>query len=199
MEQSNQSDHVPASTDHVAPSNQEPIKNPEGVFAKNKELLGTNKNLRSELDTLKEQVTSYQDAQSIAEGDKDKVITGLRERLSTSEGALKDTKSSYAYERITQSLRDAAIKQGCVNSDAFIKLLGKDDYNSLEVGENFKLNSDDVTSLVENSKKNYDFLFKKVVAPTSDLTPGGKPRVQSKGTNKMSSSELQEFIINKFQ
>lgn len=170
-------------------SEKEQVVNPESVLAKNRELLGKQRELKDRLAELEAQKSLMEQSKLEAAGKKDELIESLRKTLRDEQDARKKERNSYAYSVVSSKVREEAAKQGCVDGSAFIKLLEKDDFNALEIGDNYNVNSDDLKRLVESKRDSLSFLFKKNVPPTSDVAPG---RVENYETKPRDAAELSD-------
>lgn len=194
MEQTQVNDQTEVVNDK---SDNEQVVNPEGVLAKNRELLAAQKKLKDELDQVRSQITLQEQDKLAAQGKKDELIESLRKSLRDEQEGRKAERNTYAYSVISARVKEEAAKQGCVNGDAFIKLLEKDDFNSLEIGDNYNVNSEDLKRLIEAKKNNLNFLFRKTVPPTSDLPPNYVDDLNDKPKDfsNMSVKELENMIV----
>ncbi len=198
METSNQTDGQNANTNGESGNqqqqvNQEQVKNPEGVLAKNRELLGINKKLSGEVGELRELVNSFQENQKISEGKKDEVIESLRNQLKNLKGELQETRDSYNWNTVESQVKQAAMKEGCVDADKLVKLISDDDLAALEVDSRYRVNQDDLINLVTKAKKENVFLFEEGNANINDLTPSTKieTRPEQKPVSQMSQDEIE--------
>jgi hypothetical protein len=196
METSNQTDGQ--STEGNANSeNQttEPVKNPEGVLNKNRELLGVNKKLSSKVSELEEMVKTFNQDQQISEGRKDEVIGKLREEVKVLRTELVDTKDSYNWNTVESQVKQAALKDGCVDPDKLVKLIDDNDFAALEVDGKFRVNQEDLTSLLTKVKKGNPFMFSEGSANIDDLNPSNKiQKVTKKPISEMSTAEIEAAL-----
>lgn len=199
METSNQTDGQNTESDASGENQQttEQVKNPEGVLSKNRELLGINKKLSSKVSELQEMVESFNQDKQISEGKKDEVIGKLREEVRALKSELSDTKDSYNWNTVESQVKSAALKDGCVDADKLVRLLDEDDFATLEVDSKYRVNQDDLTSLLNKAKKENGFLFSQGSANIDDLTPSNKKieRSQGKPVDQMTSEEIQAKLL----
>lgn len=97
--------------------------------------------------------------QAQASGDKQKQLEIYEKQLSETKGKLKDLQVGYATERITSTVKDAAVRMGCTKPDVFVKLF--EDWDSLSPDENFQINSTILEAKMEEMKKDHPYLFQK--------------------------------------
>jgi len=197
METSSQTDGQTTSS-NVASENQvetqtEPVRNPEGVLNKNKELLGLNKRLGTKVNELEDLVKNFQENKQISEGQKDEVIESLRGQLKTLKGELKDTKDSYNWNTVESQVKQAALKEGCVDAEKLVRLINDEEFASLEVNDKFRVNADDLTNLLAKAKKENVFLFEEGSANINDITPSTKllKKEPAKPLEQMSAQEIE--------
>ncbi len=149
--------------------NEEVVRNPESVLAKNKELLGKQRDLKERLAELEAQKSLMEQSKLESAGKKDELIESLRKTLKEEQDSRKVERNSYAYSVVSSKVREEAAKQGCLDTRSFIKLLEKDDFNTLEISDDYNVNGDDLKRLVESKRNALHFLFKKDIPPTSDF------------------------------
>jgi small-conductance mechanosensitive channel len=175
----------------------ETVKNPEAVLAKNKELLGTLKQIKTEAEELKAWKKEQELKEQQAKGDLEGVINKLREENNTLKGELNDTRKGYASKSIEDQIKQAAISKGCVNADKLMRLLTKDQLSTVQVGDDFRVNNDDLGRLVEELEKEHSDigLFKKQNVNINHVTGDLKKGMSSdKRIEKMTANEYMEYI-----
>lgn len=146
-------------------------------------VMGTLKKRESELNEVRSRLESIELEKKQAEGNKDEVIQELRSKLTDAEKAQQQIKHKYAWNTLEGQIKTAAVQQGCVNPDKLIRLLEEDDLKAIEVGDDFRVNSDDLTRLLEKAKKDHSDigLFGKKNVNVNDVTPKiGNPKTEKK-------------------
>lgn len=146
-------------------------------------VMGTLKKRESELNEVRSRLENIELEKKQAEGNKDEVIQELRSKLTEAEKAQQKIKHTYAWNTLEGQIKTAAVQQGCVNPDKLIRLLEEDDLKAIEVGDDFRVNSDDLTRLVEKAKKDHSDigLFGKKNVNVNDVTPKiGNPKTEKK-------------------
>ena len=108
-------------------------------------------NLESEAQKLREEKMQL-------EGKKDEYIDSLKKKLTDLEANHKKMIGSYAYNSVSNSLKSEALKHGCIDVDAFIKLT---DVSSLDVSDDFTVDQEQLKTVVEDLKKQKPYLFTK--------------------------------------
>lgn len=152
----------------------ETVKNPEGVLSKNRELLGINKKLSTELSELRDQLERHQEDKQISEGKKDDVISKLREEVRKLKNDLTETIDTYNWNTVESQIKTFATKEGCSDADKLIKLIDNSELSALEVDSKFRVNQDDLAGFVGKLKKDNAFLFPETSANINDINPSNK-------------------------
>lgn len=174
----------------------ETVKNPEGVLTKNRELLGINKKLGEELKQLRTLVNSQEEDKKIAEGKKDEVITSLREKVRNLTSELEDTKDTYNWSTVEGQLKQAALKEGCVDAEKLVRLIDNQDIAGLEVDSKYRVNGDDLSSLLSKVKKDNPFMFGEGSANIDDLTPSNNiEKKAAKRVDDMTQEEIEAALL----
>lgn len=184
----------------VNESNQatETVRNPEAVLAKNKELLGNLKQTKSELEELRNWKKDLELEQQQAKGDLEGVINKLREENNALKSDLTNTKRGYASKSIEDQIKQAAIGKGCVNADKLMKLITRDQLSTVQVGEDYRVNSEDLGRLVDELEKEHSDigLFRSKSVNINHVTGDFKQGMVSMEdkVKKMSADEYQAYI-----
>lgn len=156
-----------------------------------KKVLGEKKAVAEKVNNLEAELNKYKQAEMESTGKQSELIESLREQLNEKESALKKTNASFAWKAVSSNIKEAAVREGCVNPEKLIKLLDESDLKALEVGEDYKVNPDDLKRLIENAKKEHaDIgLFKGSNFKVNDVTPK-IVTAKKKNINEMSVAEL---------
>ena len=197
-----QSQEPTAQTEAVTPTQteqkviNEEVKNPEAVLAKNKELLGRRKSTKSELEELRNWKKEQELAEQQRNGDLEGVINALREENNTLKSNLTETKRGYATKSVEDQIKSAARAKGCVNADKLMRLLTKDQLSTVQVGDDFRVNGDDLTRLMDDLEKEHSDigLFKKGNVNINTVTGELNKSTSGTNTDNMSSAEYMEYI-----
>lgn len=159
-------------------------------------VLGEKKKRDQEVLELRDRLESIEQAKLEAEGNKDEVISNLKNKLSTVETEYKSFKEFTFMDKINSQIKSEAKEQGCVNPDKFLKLLGQDQISSLTItqtGDSFSVDKDDLLSLMEDAKKEHSDigLFKPKKINVTDMPSGkGKFGDKPKSLENMSKEEI---------
>jgi len=140
-----------------------------------KKLLGQHKTLKSQYEELQARMQKVEEEKMVAEGNKDELISSLRERLDKTESASKQMQANYAYNVVSGQVMQEAAKMGCVDTEALLQLA---DLTQLEADENYNVYATQVKELLEMAKSKRPYLFQKAAPKiavgtptTSDLEP----------------------------
>ena len=152
-----------------------------------KRLLGQHKKMRGELDELRTTQQLAAENKLQAEGKKDEVIDSLREQLRNEKDGRSKEKTSYVWDRVTNQVKLEASRQGCKDPDMLIELLTKDELNTIQVGDDLKVNFDDVRNVIESRKLKHNNigLFSSNVSHVKDLPLGTVAVAEKKGLDDL--------------
>lgn len=128
--------------------------------------------------TLESEIQAERMQKLEAEGRKDELIEELKRQKQELVSNSKQKDENIARSNATAALKLAAKDHGCINTDAFIKLVGTD---KVEVSnQDFSVNADQVSKLVEEKKKEFDFLFKQKSPTVNDVPPVSPSSTEAK-------------------
>lgn len=158
-----------------------------------RKVLSEKKKRDEELLSLRDQLKTYEQQKAETEGRKDDVISSLRKELDEYKSKLTNVQKTYAFTTIEQQIRQKAIESGCKKPDHLLRLLSNEDLGSIDVSDDFRVNSDDLTRVIDKSKKEFDYLFKVERVNVSDVTA---PPVKNEApkTEKLTKEQLKERI-----
>ena len=104
--------------------------------------------------------------------------------------ALKETQAKFAFSQIRAALETEAVKNGCVDTTALVKLT---DLSDIKIGEDFSVDQEALRAKVQDAMKTKTYLFAKQAPSVRDASPAsGKPPA-AKAVKDMSSAELIEM------
>jgi len=178
----------PTATETAA--NIETVKNPEAVLAKNRDLL-------AQLKKQKEQLSGYEEADKArnldkeqAKGNYEGVISALRDELKEVKGRSADSDKKYAFNRFSEQIKSAAVKEHCKNPDTLMKLLSVEQMKSVEIDGDFNVNADDLKRLLDEVKEQYSDikLFDSGKVNINHVT--GTPRQESKNVEPQTKQDI---------
>lgn len=127
------------------------------------------------------------------EGNLGELAETYKTRAANFENELKETRKTFAWEKLTDTIKNEATRNGCSNPDKLIKLMDDDDFKTIEMDEDFKVNINSVKQVIEKSKKENYFLFSNSTKQIVDGNPiTGEPLKKNKTEEEM----LQDYIKN---
>ena len=171
-------------------SDSQETKGSEVSYDSYRKLLGEKKKVQSELVALREKVETFEHEKLSSEGRKEEVIQSLRDQLSETKNALRETKQTFAWNSVESQIKQAAVNAGCVAPDKLVRLMGQEELKSLDITDDFRVNSDDLNSLIARAKKDHEDigLFGKKKVNVNDVQ--GVNKIKSKKIEEMSTEEL---------
>lgn len=169
------------------------------AYETHRKLLGEKKKLQSEFQALQDEINSMRLEKKQAEGNKDEVIASLRQEVDKFKTQAQDVKRNYVVNTIASQIKTEAINRGCVDGDALLKLMSKDDLNSVEIDDNFNVNMDDLSRVLDGAKERFSKigLFKAPKANVSDVGSNiNSFTSEEKSTKDMSKEEIKQMLRN---
>lgn len=178
-----------------APNSVQPENEDDKVaYSTYRKVLSEKKRRDQELEDLKKELSNRDLEKQQAAGEKDKVIESLRSQLNETEDKLKNKDRSYIWNVVSGQVKAKAASMGCENPDKLLKLIDKVEFETLEVGDNFDVNGEDLERLLTKAKDENSFLFPKKASGVKDLHPSDPPKPQPKTLSKMSDEELMKKL-----
>lgn len=162
-------------------------------------ILGEKKKTASENEELRKKVSEFENQKLQTEGKQTELIDSLKKQLFEKEQKLHKATLQYAQNAMFSAIKTEAVKQGCVDPEALIKLA---DLNSLDVdAETFTVSQEGLTTLVSQMAAEKSYLFKKQVAGVKDANPGtstDKPvKMNAANLSKMNGNDLKKILAMK--
>jgi hypothetical protein len=161
-----------------------------------KKVLGEKKQRDQQLAELKAQLELKQQQEAEKEGRKDEVIASLRKQLDETKSKFDETYKTFAWNTLEAQIKQKALQMNCTNPDALIRLMSDEDLKSIEVGDGFSVNNDDLVRVIDKAKKEFGEinLFKKSKPNINDVTGNADFKKVEKTPDKLSMEELKERI-----
>lgn len=179
----------------AAPIVDESVKDARAVLEKNKQLLNELRAVKEEASSLKTWKVDVELKEKEQAGQYSEVIAALRDENKLLKETRESDKKAASFSKFTTQIKALAQEQGCVNSDALMKLMTKDQMASVEVDDNFNVNMDDTNRLLEALKTEHDYLFTGKKLNINNIAGGFKATPQKEFKN-MSSQEMRDAILN---
>lgn len=163
-----------------------------------RKLLAQRKSDQEKLREFEDRFKSIEESKLEAEGKKDDLVKSLRERLAEKDQALSNVQQKYATKTLTEQIKSKAIEMGCKPqySDKLIKLLDDSDLKAIQVDDNYRVNMEDLSVVLEKAKKDVPDLFGKTVS-IADKAPSPQLNLPS-DKKELSTSDLQEMYVKQF-
>lgn len=158
------------------------------------------RDLQAQFNEVSKKLGEFETAKMEEQGKHSEVIAQLRQQNAGLESKLQEQSTAYQLGQIKNAIQSEAVKQGCTNIDALMRLVDAPDVKGIEVRDDFSVNTDDVANLVDGYKKKYDGLnlFKRQAAKIYDAPASNKPMTSGKSIAEMSSDELSQEIKKRF-
>lgn len=185
-----------ASGDSDIVSNDDKGRTEDSVsYESHRKLLIEKKNLQARFQKLESELEGFKQSDLEAKGKQTELIESLRNQLSETKKESQEIRSKFAWNTLRSQIEREAINQGCINTNAFVKLMSKDDFNSIEVDDNFNVNSDDLKRIVEKNKADYKDigLFKKEKVNVNDISTN-ETKAPPKPLTELSKDELIQLL-----
>jgi hypothetical protein len=132
--------------------------------------------LKEELDGVQAKLKAIEDSKLQEQGQFKEAFEKAKKEAEDLKAMSKKQQATYAYKVVTSQVKEEAIKAGCVDPDAFIKLASANGLlNDLEPDDEFNVKSEDVKAIVEKAQKNMTYLFGKQAPSVKDGIPA-KPQ-----------------------
>lgn len=179
----------------------ESVKAKDSVsFDSHQKLLKEKKTLLSKYSELESMVTKLSQEKDMAEGNKDKVIDELKKQNQQIKSEFEKTKQTYTWSTLTSEIKREASKNGCKDPDKLLRLMSDEDLRSLEIGEDFSIDSGSLKELIEKNRKENHFLFDSSIKQAIAGIPSKKPPVeQEKNIKELSLDELRAAYKQSFK
>jgi hypothetical protein len=133
-----------------------------------------------------------QEAKMTSEGKLGELVETYKKKLMETEQTYAEKHKKYVSKRVTDSLSNLAMKHGCVDPDAFLKIA---DFSSISVDDEYNVDVKTAESIIESEKLKRQYLFKKDVKPVNDLPlSGGAAGLGAKPLDQMSKAEIEEQL-----
>lgn len=159
--------------------------------------LGEAKRLKEQLreaQALKDRLAELEQNEQMRVGKHEETITGLRAELDKVKKSERQVFQKYAYKALEAQVRDEAVKHGCVDAKALMKLA---DLSDVEVdAETFEADQGKVAEIVAAMKSSNPYLFTKAAPKVNSSLPGGEPIEKEKKLDfkKMSKEEITDWL-----
>jgi len=164
-------------------------------------ILNEKKNVQGKLSEYEAELQSLREEKLQREGNHEKLIEDLRKKNTELSTNLSKKDQSYAWNTLTSEIKREAMRAGCEKPDKLIRLLDDEDLRSIEVGENFSIDKQSLSAVLEKAKRENSFLFKS----SNKITANGNPSTKIEENNKLndlsklSLEELKELYLKHYK
>jgi hypothetical protein len=138
------------------------------------------KALKKQLEDAQAKLKTAEEAKLKEQGQWQQAYESSKKELDEAQKKLKQMHSTFAYKTVTSQIKEQAVKNGCVDTEAMIKLAAANGLlDSLEPDDEFNLSAETVKTIVADAQKSMPYLFGKPAPVVRDGQPTNKPNVKS--------------------
>lgn len=162
-----------------------------------KKTVGEVKKLKEQLRealALKDKLAELEQNEQMRQGKHEETITALRAELDRAKKGEKAVYQKYAYKSLGQQVREEAMKHGCVDPDALMKLA---DLSDVEIdAETFEADKEKIAEVVSSIKSTKPYLFNKSGPKVNGSLPNGDKVGEKKMPDfkKMTGPEITDWL-----
>jgi hypothetical protein len=161
-----------------------------------KKTVGEVKRLKEQLKealVLKDKLAELEQNEQIRQGKHEETIATLRKQLDDAKKGEKSVFQKFAYRSLGEQVKSEALKHGCVDPDALIRLA---DLSDVEIdAETFEADKDKLAEIVSGIKTTKPYLFNKSGPKINGKMPSGE-KIESKAIDfkKMTAGEITDWL-----
>lgn len=147
-----------------------------------------------EANLLKDKLAELEQNEQMRQGKHEETIATLRAELDKTKKSEKAVYQKYAFKSLGQQVREEALKHGCVDPDALMKLA---DLSDVEIdAETFEADKEKIADIVSNIKTDKPYLFNKAGPKVNGSLPNGEKVGDKKMPDfkKMTSTEITDWL-----
>jgi small-conductance mechanosensitive channel len=180
--------------DQAPVSDQTPEASGQGAEAKIvQRLLAEKKKEQERRKELEAKLTVVETERLEAEGKKDELIKALKTQVAETAKKLNSATATYAQRLVEAQVSQKAKEFGCIDTELLTKAL---DINSLEVSEDFTIDSSSLEAQLNDIRKTKPYLFKNDAPKFRDGAPASKGATgQKPDFSKMSLAEIKAYAV----
>lgn len=150
---------------------------------------------KAEAEELRKQVETLKQKELEATGKTEEQAKYWKEKALDYETKLEKTTAQYGWNQVKSQLSTELAKAGCVDPDVAISLIDKTELNSVEVNDDYSVNSEDLTRIVDSLKRDQRTQRIRLFGGTTqvnDMAPASKVDFQPSedDVSKLSKDEL---------
>ena len=178
-EASGQTDNASSTDQTTQTQNNQVTSGDKVAYDTHRKLLAEKKNLQAKYEEMEKQFNEINEQKLQSEGKKDELLEAYKQKIGTYEEKF----NNFAYSAVSNNVALEAQQMGCVDNDALVKLV---DLSSLNVGDNFSVDKEEVRTMLESVKKERPYLFK----PVNPNVNTGVPKDFNSETGKVDFSKM---------
>lgn len=161
-----------------------------------KKTLGEAKRLKEQLkeaQALKDRLVELEQNEQVRLGKHEETIADLRKQVEAANKGKKEVFQKFAYKSLGEQVKSEALKHGCVDPDALMKLA---DLSDIEIdAETFEADREKLAEIVGGIKTTKPYLFNKSAPNINGKMPSGQKAEQKAiDFKKMSTLEITEWL-----
>jgi len=121
--------------------------------------LNEKKTAQSKLSEYEKELQTLREEKLQREGKTEELVDTYRKQILELNESMSKKEKTYAWNTLTGEIKREALKLGCVDPDKLIRLMDDEDLRSINVGEDFTIDKNSLTQVIEKNKKDNFFLF----------------------------------------
>jgi len=151
-------------------------------------LLAEKKKLAKDHDDLKQKLATMEQQSLEAQGKYKEMYEQAKKTAEDKEVQVKNLVKEFGSKTLKSSFTQEAQKAGCIDAEALYRLV---DLGTVEIGDNFSFNQDQLKTVLVEAQKSRSYLFNKEASAPKDATPNNK---QQNGTLDLSKLTFEEKV-----
>lgn len=160
-----------------------------------KKTLSEAKRLKEQLkeaQALKDRLVELEQNEQVRLGKHEETIADLRKQVEAANKGKKEVFQKFAYKSLGEQVKSEALKHGCVDPDALMKLA---DLSDVEIdAETFEADREKLAEIVSGIKGSKPYLFNKAAPKVNGSMPAGERPPKEIDFKKMSTTEITEWL-----
>lgn len=117
--------------------------------------------LKAKLEELSAKEKEKENSDLEQQGNLKGLVEKLRGEVKAKENEVKIEKSKISASMLLSQLSEVAKSEGCSQTEDLIKLIPKDELKTIQMGDNYKANLDDIKRVVTKMKADKGYMFQK--------------------------------------
>lgn len=162
------------------------------AYETHRRLLGEKKAEQERRKELEQKLDLLSNEKLAAEGKKDELISNLQSKVSELTKVAHEKDVKYGYSKLQASVREKALKHGCKDPSAYLKLVDSKELETVAMDDDYNVDGETVEQLIERTKSKFDYLFGKSAPKVDDATPSNK--IKKKTLGDMSMDEKMKLL-----